>query len=563
LRQRAIILTLLIVFAVSTLIPPANSTTYGYVSGVERKVVISKYGLATFTDVLSIVNNGTSPMNTLEFNYPKVYYSMLDSVEAVDGDGKTLKVERIIDQSSMILRLTLEPPISQGSTFKVTMKMFFSGLVTFDGVDYKLSLQPYPNIPLTISSCNVTVIFPKDATLRSWPNQTFTRRTVDEKPALIGRAKSMQPLSGGEVYINFKSDGQELLSFESIRREVVMDPLGRLTSKDTYKILNMGKELSYVTIPSPEAVSVVRAYDATGPISDRIKFSGGSIQVTPRFGKLKTNTSFTFTLEYDLPVNRSVRRVSWDGDCRLTLMLTPSGDWVTKNYRVQLDLPKGVAVNSLSAEANSTSIQPDGSYVLTYEYAKVIPSREYVLTLDYKYKPFMYAIYPVEWILALEVVIGALASAIILRKPPRIIPPASIGKIRRYIELQDDKRALRLELERRGEELSRGAITKHDYRRMRKSLDSRLSEINRSLATLKNELKSIDPRYWEMANRLERAESEVEALKASESQLTSRYRSGQLSREVYESMLSDLRKRIGKAEETIESIIVMLREEAR
>ncbi|MEM3048633.1 MAG: hypothetical protein QXK72_05405, partial [Candidatus Bathyarchaeia archaeon] len=145
----------------------------------------------------------------------------------------------------------------------------------------------------------------------------------------------------------------------------------------------------------------------------------------------------------------------------------------------------------------------------------------------------------------------------------RIISPTYVGKIRRYIELQDDKRALRLEIERRSEELSRGAITKHEYRRMRKSLDSRLSEINRSLATLKNELKSIDPRYLEMANRLERAESEVEALKASENQLTSRYRSGQLSREVYESMLSDLRKKIGKAEETIESIIVMLREEAR
>ncbi|MBS7625616.1 hypothetical protein KEJ51_01015 [Candidatus Bathyarchaeota archaeon] len=562
-RQPAIILTLLTIFAVSSIIPPANSVTYGYVLGAERKVVISKYGLATFTDVLSIFNNGTSPMNTLEFIYPKGYSSMLDSVDARDADGKTLKVERVIDQSSMILRINLETPIQHGSTFKVYMKMVFSGLVTFDGIDYKLSLQPYPNIPLSMASCNITVIFPKDTTLKSWPNQTFTRRTVDEKPALIGRTKSMQPLSSGEVYIKFGSEGYELLSFESIRREVVMDLLGRLTSKDTYKILNLGKELSYVTMPSLEGVREVKAYDATGPISDRVKFKDDSIQVTPRFGKLKTNSSFSFTLEYDLPINGSIRRTSWDGDYRLTLMLASPSDYVAKNYRIQVDLPKGVVVNRISVEANSTSVLPDGSYVLTYEYSKVVPDREYSLTVDYKYKPFMYAIYPVEWILALEVIIGALASAIILRKPPRIISPTSVGKIRRYIELQDDKRALRLELERRSEELSRGAITKHDYRRVRKSLDSRLSEINRSLATLKNELKSIDSRYWEMANRLERAESEVEALKASENQLTSRYRSGQLSREVYESMLSDLRKRIGKAEEIIESIIVMLREEAR
>ncbi|MGQ9543079.1 MAG: hypothetical protein ACUVTM_03170 [Candidatus Bathyarchaeia archaeon] len=562
-KQPSLTLIIVVLLVVSTLILPVDALAGGYVSGSERVIVINNYGVAKLTDTLSIMNNGTSPIDSIDLIYPKRYSSTLESVDVRGGRGELLKFEKMMNQSSLILRIHLDPPIQQGGTLKVNVGMVFLGLVTFDGSMYSVFIQPYPNTPLSIASCNLTVIFPKDAALRNWPNQTFTKTTIDEKPALTGRAKLLPPLSSQEVYVEFTNGAQELLSFESVRREIVVRPLGQLNSKETYKIINLGGDLNAVTLPLPKNSSPINAYDSAGPISDRVKVMSDSIQVSPRFGKLKTNTSFTFTLEYEMPLQESVKRISWSGEYRLMLRLVSTGDWVAKNYRVSIDLPKGVTVDKLSAEANSTSILPDGSYIFIYEYSKVLPGQEYPVMINYEYKPFMVAVYPVQWVLALEIIVAALSSAILLRKPSKIISPAAIGKIRRYIELQDDKRALRFELERRDEELSRGAITKHDYRRMRKSIDSRLSEINRSLTALKNELKGIDPRYVEMANRLERAESEVEALKASEARLTSRYRSGQLSREVYDSMLSDLRKRIGKAEETIESIIVMLREEAR
>jgi len=114
-----------------------------------------------------------------------------------------------------------------------------------------------------------------------------------------------------------------------------------------------------------------------------------------------------------------------------------------------------------------------------------------------------------------------------------------------------------------GEEVSRGAITRHDYRRRSKAIENRLSELNRQLAALKSELKTIDPRYDQIARRLERAESEIDALRASEIQMTNQYRTGRISKDVYESLTRDLRKRMEKAKETVDSIIVTLREETR
>jgi SMC interacting uncharacterized protein involved in chromosome segregation len=83
------------------------------------------------------------------------------------------------------------------------------------------------------------------------------------------------------------------------------------------------------------------------------------------------------------------------------------------------------------------------------------------------------------------------------------------------------------------------------------------------LTTLKTEIKAVDPRYDQMTRRLEKAEGEVDALRASESQITSQYRSGRISKEVYESLVSDLRKRIEKAKDTVDRTIITLREEIR
>ncbi|MEM2340316.1 MAG: hypothetical protein QXV89_03220, partial [Candidatus Bathyarchaeia archaeon] len=80
---------------------------------------------------------------------------------------------------------------------------------------------------------------------------------------------------------------------------------------------------------------------------------------------------------------------------------------------------------------------------------------------------------------------------------------------------------------------------------------------------VKDGLKKGDPRYAELIGGIERAEAEIEAAKASESQLRAQYRSGRISKEVYNSLLSASRKRGEKAEREIEAALISLRGEAK
>jgi hypothetical protein len=232
-------------------------------------------------------------------------------------------------------------------------------------------------------------------------------------------------------------------------------------------------------------------------------------------------------------------------------------------YSVNVSLPKGAQIENLSSDPNSTITKSDENEILFYDFGMLLPNQVRSLTINYRYSIFSASISPLGWIFSFEMILGGIGSAILMRKPMKIVSKAPIEKLKRFVALQDEKSALRFELEKRSEEISRGAISKHEYRRRRKSIEIRISELNRNLATLKSELKSIDTRYDQLIRRLEKAEAELEGLRVSQDQITTQYRSGHISKDAYESLSKDYRKRLEKARENIDSVIVTLREEAR
>jgi chromosome segregation ATPase len=113
------------------------------------------------------------------------------------------------------------------------------------------------------------------------------------------------------------------------------------------------------------------------------------------------------------------------------------------------------------------------------------------------------------------------------------------------------------------EEVSRGGMVKHEFRRRTKVMELRLDELNKALNSLKVELRTVSPHYEELLRRLDRAEAEIQTSRASINQVRSQYRAGRLTRETYDALTKDIAKRIDRAEETLESTLITLREEAR
>ncbi|HEX4919563.1 MAG TPA: hypothetical protein VFV92_02360, partial [Candidatus Bathyarchaeia archaeon] len=135
--------------------------------------------------------------------------------------------------------------------------------------------------------------------------------------------------------------------------------------------------------------------------------------------------------------------------------------------------------------------------------------------------------------------------------------------ISRFVDLYDEKSSLRMESDKMEEDIARGGMNRYDYKQRRRSLDRQLSEIDRSLAPVKEQLSSAQGRYQEMIKRIERAEAELQVIKTTSADLRNQYRSGRLSRDLYDSLSSDLARRKERTQQTIDTTIINLREEIR
>jgi chromosome segregation ATPase len=138
---------------------------------------------------------------------------------------------------------------------------------------------------------------------------------------------------------------------------------------------------------------------------------------------------------------------------------------------------------------------------------------------------------------------------------------APIELISKFVELYDEKMFHEKELSEFEESKLKKALPKKEYKHRVKTAEERLIEINKALTELKNELKKAGSRYEELIKKIEKAEAEIEAAKASEAQINLQYRSGKISKEAYEAVINDVKKRIDKAKSIIESTLITLREE--
>jgi chromosome segregation ATPase len=153
--------------------------------------------------------------------------------------------------------------------------------------------------------------------------------------------------------------------------------------------------------------------------------------------------------------------------------------------------------------------------------------------------------------------------ALRLRRGPELAVPIPVEKLREFVGLYDERLALSRELVAMEEEVGRGGLVKHEFRRRSKVMELRLDDINKSLMQVKADLRAISPRYEELIRRIDRAEAEVETSRASLNQVRGQYRAGKTTRETYDSMTNEILKRIDRAEETVETNLITLREEAR
>jgi hypothetical protein len=389
------------------------------------------------------------------------------------------------------------------------------------------------------------------------------------QPSLTKQYKPWKAYSSDTFVGPYLTVSQYVVDIPSVERDIIIHGSGTLSIKDSYALYNLATPITSLTITLPNGATNVMAYDVVGAMWVTAQNPTAPYQVTvsPRYGSgIKGMEYFNFSLTYDLPPSQYIKQLNWWGNYNLNLtMANNQDDFLIDNATVKIQTPTGVEISNVILPPQS-AINPPIQYDATKRQivlGAVTSSNNVTLTLSFTYLPFWSALGYLSWLVGLEVVLAAALLVNRYRKGPEVAVPVPVEKLREFVGLYDERISLTRELVVMEEDVARGSLVKHEFRRRRKVIDLRLDDINRSLMEVKGEIRVISQHYDELIRRVDRAEAEVEASRASLNQVRAQYRSGKSTRETYDAMVNDLTKRIDRAEQTVETILITLREDAR
>ncbi len=571
-KTKFAVLALVIVLALGLTIPlHAKEAQPTLTVDVQRLAALGPWGVVHVFDNFTIHNNGTTPVSSLDFGFARIFRGNAYYVDAKDKQGAKLPVDSDVNQTSGVywMRVHFTQELGFNKTYVFTVTTVLGGVITQAPGGFQYNFTAAPILTLDARVANVTFIALLGSNFAVAENSSYVITTESGQPALFKEYKPWKAYSDETFYAGYRTVNQYLVDLYSVERDIILGSTGSLRVKDTYNLHNIGIAVTSLAITLPHGATNVMAYDLVGAIwtTPQTPLPPYQVTVSPRYrAGIKIKENFTFTLTYDLPPSEYLKRLNWWGTYNLTFgLLNNMEDFLFDSATVRIITPSGVSVSDVKTPTQSPLSNP-----ITYNPGEhdfllsgVTSSDNVTVGLTLNYNPFWSAYGALPWLVGLEVAIVAFAAAVKIRRGPELAVPIPVERLREFVGLYDERLALSRELVVMEEEVARGGLVKHEFRRRKKVMELRLDEINKSLMEVKGELRTVSPHYDEMIRRIDKAEAEIEVSRASMNQVRSQYRAGKTTRETYDSMVNDITKRIDRAEETVETNLITLREEAR
>jgi len=567
-REKAILCAavLVVIFLLSALPPAAVAQSeYDYSVKIYRTVQIGPWGLVTVDDTLTVQNNSTALLSDIPIGLPRNVTAGLKYLAAKDDQNTTLTIDRDLDPSSEIywFKVSFARALAYNESYGFTVTSLFTNVLVphEGGYQYRFVVTPILRVRGSTENMTIMAIAGSQFTDPIVPGRVES--SEEGSVRLISYFAPIDAYTATPIVLNMTSPGQFLVRVPNVLREIRFGEDGSIQVSETYTFENLAGSVSTIQLSLPENSSDVMAYDLVGPLWD-LPRQGPAVSVGPRYsGGVRTNTTFTFTLKYQVDPRTYVKQPQlWGTNTYKPALLSDVKYWVVGRLETTVIVPNGFNVKSISPTPLATSSSLFDR-TLRYEVTDVTPYTDLGLSIEYSYAPFWSGSILLVWAALVELVIVVAVVFVRTRRPApsRIAVPSE--KLKEFVELYDGRNALRLELDRMAQDLARGALNKHEYRRRRRTIELRMSELDRALQPLRQDLKAFHPRYNEIFLRMERAEGEIDANRLGEEHFKTQSRSGKISKEACDRAIEDLYRRIEKAREVIDTSLVTLREEAR
>jgi hypothetical protein len=558
----------------ATLVTPlhAQSSTQPKLTiDIQRTMKSGQYGVVHVTDLFILQNNGTTTASYLDVGFHRYFRSNVFYVDAKDDQGQTLTIDPDVNSTSQfyMMRVHFAHDLLTNQKYNVTVTSVLGNVITPLSTGFEFNFTAAPVLTQDARIADITFIAAAASNFKYPSNTSVVVTDVAGVPAAVQQFRPWKAYSSFFFWAPYATVNQFILQVKYAQRDIMIGNDGSLTVKDQYSLYNPTVDITALSITLPDGAYNVMAYDVVGALWTSPQNPGTPTQVTvsPRYGSgIRNQESFNFTLTYNLPQSKYLKQLNWWGTYNLTLsFLNNQDDYLFDNATVRIDAPSGFKLTDLRMSPQSPISQPIrvGQNDETFVLQGVSDLTPVSFGVQFNYSAFWAAFPILPWILAFEVIILAAAVVLKFRRGPQVEVPIPVERLREFVGLYDERLALTRELVIMEDDVTRGSLVKHEFRRRSKVMEMRLDELNKALMDVKGDLRAISSRYDDLIRRIDRAEAEIDASHASLNQVRGQYRAGKFTRETYDSMVKDINKRMDRAQETVETILITLREEAR
>ncbi len=422
---------------------------------------------------------------------------------------------------------------------------------------YTLDFPAYPSLTVDVPSCNASVVLPSTAKYVTGTISTLNYSTNEKLPPF-----TYEPACANLTF-QLTSDDIQLLTVEEFKREIIVGSMSEIEVLDSYYVKNLSpQEFDSVKVTLPKNASNVKAEDEFGRknvITFDFKTSMYKVSLSL---PVESGKSTRFIVRYNLP--RSPE---------LNFTFFQEINYYIEKAWITITLPEGAKILDISHKSASAGDTYGVSRDVFQE--KITISRQGVLSLDsltirvaYDYNLLWLAFRPTLWVWALAVFGCAIIAAWRGRPkaPEAVVVPTIAVRLspeilRKFVDSYEEKRKIASEIKSLETAVSKGRIPRQRYKVQRKTLETRLAALSRSLDDLKLKLRSAGGRYADLMRQLEIVETELNEVESNIKSIEARHRRGELTLGAYRKLLADYESRREKAETTISGILLRIREE--
>jgi archaellum component FlaC len=561
--MRALVVALFLLTIVLVALPgPARAVSpvpcgpaTGCKATIVRSIATNSWGVTVVTDTISM--NSTIPVSQLTLGVPTNVSSDLRVFEANDTKGVNLAITTSVNQTYTALTV-LFPGLE--TKYGFTLRTVYWGLLTYSASasSYTFIVNPFPVIDGTYSATGITTV----SYAGGWSAPRIAppiNSTLQSSPY----SARLTPFNTTVWKITFASATSQNLLAVSAARTITITPSASVQVTDAYNLTNLGPALSSIAFTVPKGVSSIsESYvlgleidqPSTTPTPTANADGTSTVTFTPSFGSLSNNQTVRAKISYTLSPSTYISSGSL-GSFTLNFALFNSVLFYAPTLQTTIVTPMGFRLNSATGQTYLMS----GNQI-TFQ---ISPLSNLGFSIGYQLDPFWSTVSPLTWVALIELALAGSVIAVWKGTGTGAVTGVPVQTITKFVDLYDEKSSMSMESDKMEEDVARGGLNKYDYRQRRRSLDRRMSEVDRALASVKADLAAESSRYADMTKRIERAEAELQVIRTTAADLKNQNRSGKISRDLYEQLSADLVRRKERAQQTIDTIIINLREEIR